>query len=166
MSDTVSILSLFISSFLAATLLPGGSEAALFAVLKAYPETLWHALFIASIGNTLGGMVTFGMGWLLPLRRGGSEAAGLHQDHLQGEHLVYPLAGAGPATQARREIAQLRRTGTAAGMGAIDRRCAVPDCRLAAAQSVASCTVHGDRQVRALRFDCACHVIAIEQVTR
>jgi membrane protein YqaA with SNARE-associated domain len=38
----------------------------LFAVLKAYPETLWAALIIASIGNTLGGMVTFGMGWLLP----------------------------------------------------------------------------------------------------
>ncbi len=76
MSDTVGILSLFISSFLAATLLPGGSEAALFAVLKAYPETLWYALVIASIGNTLGGMVTFGMGWLLPLRMGGSKTAG------------------------------------------------------------------------------------------
>jgi len=66
MSDTASLISLFISSFLAATLLPGGSEAALFAVLKAYPETLWFALAIASIGNTLGGLVTFGMGWLLP----------------------------------------------------------------------------------------------------
>ena len=66
MSDTVSLFSLFISSFLAATLLPGGSEAALFAVLKTYPETLWVALVIATIGNTLGGMVTFGMGWLLP----------------------------------------------------------------------------------------------------
>ena len=66
MSDTASLFSLFISSFLAATLLPGGSEAVLFAILKAYPETLWIALVIATIGNTLGGMVTFGMGWLLP----------------------------------------------------------------------------------------------------
>lgn len=66
MSDTASLLSLFISSFLAATLLPGGSEAVLFAVIKAYPETLWIALTVATIGNTLGGMVTFGMGWLLP----------------------------------------------------------------------------------------------------
>jgi len=66
MSDTASLYSLFISSFLAATLLPGGSEAVLFAVLKAYPETLWLALTVATIGNTLGGMVTFGMGWLLP----------------------------------------------------------------------------------------------------
>lgn len=66
MSETASLYSLFISSFLAATLLPGGSEVALFAVLKSYPETLWVALTVATIGNTLGGMVTFGMGWLLP----------------------------------------------------------------------------------------------------
>jgi membrane protein YqaA with SNARE-associated domain len=66
MSDATSLYALFFSSFLAATLLPGGSEAVLFGVLKAYPETLWTALVIATIGNTLGGMVTFGMGWLLP----------------------------------------------------------------------------------------------------
>lgn len=66
MSDTASLLSLFISSFLAATLLPGGSEAVLFGVLKAHPETLWNALAVATLGNTLGGMVSFWMGWLLP----------------------------------------------------------------------------------------------------
>lgn len=66
MNDTASLYALFISSFAGATLLPGGSEAVLFAVLKAYPETLWIPLVIATIGNTLGGMVTFGMGWLLP----------------------------------------------------------------------------------------------------
>jgi membrane protein YqaA with SNARE-associated domain len=66
MSDTASLLSLFLSSLLAATLLPGGSEAVLFAVIKAYPESLWSALILATLGNTLGGMVTFGMGWLLP----------------------------------------------------------------------------------------------------
>jgi membrane protein YqaA with SNARE-associated domain len=76
MSDAASLYALFISSFLAATLLPGGSEAALFAVLKAYPETFWFALVIATIGNTLGGMVTFGMGRLLPQRMGVSNAAG------------------------------------------------------------------------------------------
>lgn len=66
MSETISLWSLFISSFLAATLLPGGSEAVLFGVLKGYPETLWAALLVATIGNTLGGMASFGMGWLLP----------------------------------------------------------------------------------------------------
>lgn len=76
MSETASLASLFISSLLAATLLPGGSEAVLFGVLKAYPETMWPALAVATFGNTLGGMITFGMGWLLPLRMGGSDAAG------------------------------------------------------------------------------------------
>lgn len=66
MGETASLYSLFISSFLAATLLPGGSEAVLFGVLKAYPETQWSALILATSGNTLGGMVSFGMGWLLP----------------------------------------------------------------------------------------------------
>jgi len=88
MSDTASLLSLFIGSFFSATLLPGGSEAMLFGVLKSYPETLWPALIIATIGNTLGGMVSFGMGWLLPQtqqlkhvdkvrpRHGGAEPSG------------------------------------------------------------------------------------------
>lgn len=66
MSETASLLSLFVSSFLAATLLPGGSEAVLFAVLKNYPDTLWLSLALATLGNTAGGMVSFAMGWLLP----------------------------------------------------------------------------------------------------
>jgi len=66
MTETASLLSLFTSSFLAATLLPGGSEAVLFAVLKGYPESLWTALALATLGNTLGGMVSFYMGYALP----------------------------------------------------------------------------------------------------
>lgn len=66
MSDTTSLLSLFIGSFLAATLLPGGSEAILFGLLNAHPEILWSALAVATLGNTLGGMASFWMGWLLP----------------------------------------------------------------------------------------------------
>lgn len=66
MSETTSLFSLFASSFLAATLLPGGSEAVLFLILRSHPDTLWSALAIATLGNTLGGMVTFAMGWLLP----------------------------------------------------------------------------------------------------
>ena len=66
MTESASLLSLFASSFLAATLLPGGSEVVLFAVLKEYPNALWTALVVATLGNTLGGMVSLGMGWLLP----------------------------------------------------------------------------------------------------
>ena len=69
MTETLSLFSLFVSSFLAATLLPSGSEAVLFGVLKAYPATLWLALGVATVGNTLGGMVSFGLGRLVPQTR-------------------------------------------------------------------------------------------------
>ncbi len=65
-TSDLSLWGLFISSFLAATLLPGGSEAVLFGILKLHPELYWPALMVGTLGNTLGGMVTFGMGWVLP----------------------------------------------------------------------------------------------------
>jgi len=65
-SSDLSLLGLFISSLLAATLLPGGSEAVLIGVLKLHPELFWPALALGTLGNTLGGMVSFGMGRLLP----------------------------------------------------------------------------------------------------
>lgn len=57
---------LFIASFLAATLLPGGSEALLFALLKLQPEQYWPALLLATLGNTLGGMTSYACGRWLP----------------------------------------------------------------------------------------------------
>ena len=57
---------LFLSSFLAATLLPGGSEIALFALLKLHPDLTTPALALATIGNTLGGMTTSALARLLP----------------------------------------------------------------------------------------------------
>ncbi|MBI4984609.1 MAG: DedA family protein [Rhodocyclales bacterium] len=57
---------LFVSSFLAATLLPGGSEAVLFAVMRLHPETAGSALLLATLGNTLGGLTTFWMARALP----------------------------------------------------------------------------------------------------
>ncbi|MDP1633424.1 MAG: DedA family protein, partial [Gallionellaceae bacterium] len=67
MTETASLTSLFISSFLGATLLPGGSELVLVGVLKLHPELLWPALLVGTLGNTLGGMITFAMGWILPM---------------------------------------------------------------------------------------------------
>lgn len=66
MDAPVSLGALFISSFLAATLLPGGSEAVLFGVLKMHPDTLWTALAVATLGNTLGGMSSYLIGRLIP----------------------------------------------------------------------------------------------------
>jgi len=65
-TSDLSLWGLFISSLLAATLLPGGSEAVLFGVLKLHPELFWPAVLVGTVGNTLGGMISFGMGWLLP----------------------------------------------------------------------------------------------------
>jgi membrane protein YqaA with SNARE-associated domain len=65
-SDELSLGGLFVSSFLAATLLPGGSEAVLFGVLKLNPGLLWPALALATLGNTLGGMSSYLLGRILP----------------------------------------------------------------------------------------------------
>lgn len=56
-------------SFLAATLLPGGSELALFVVLKTEPTLLWPALAVSTAGNTLGGMFSWWCGHALPRGR-------------------------------------------------------------------------------------------------
>lgn len=66
MDAQVTLGTLFISSFLAATLLPGGSEAVLFGTLKLHPDQLWPALGIATLGNTLGGMSSYLIGRLVP----------------------------------------------------------------------------------------------------
>ncbi len=66
MSEGTSLWALFTSSFLAATLLPGGSEAALFAVLKLHPAQHWPAIGIATLGNTLGGLSSYLIGRILP----------------------------------------------------------------------------------------------------
>jgi membrane protein YqaA with SNARE-associated domain len=60
------LMGLFLASFLAATVLPGGSEAAFVALVLVHPEQALAALLLATLGNTLGGMTTYGMGRLLP----------------------------------------------------------------------------------------------------
>ena len=51
MDETLSLWTLFGGSFLASTLLPGGSEVALFGALKAYPQLFWPALAVATLGR-------------------------------------------------------------------------------------------------------------------
>jgi membrane protein YqaA with SNARE-associated domain len=68
MSEDASLWVLFTSSFLAATLLPGGSEAVLFGVLKLHPQQFWPALAVATLGNTLGGLSSYLIGRFIPAR--------------------------------------------------------------------------------------------------
>ncbi|HCC49211.1 MAG TPA: DedA family protein [Elusimicrobia bacterium] len=62
MGAEASLLGLLGASFLASTLVPVSSEAALFAVLKLDSALLWPALGVATLGNTAGGLTTYLIG--------------------------------------------------------------------------------------------------------
>nr|WP_202622955.1 MULTISPECIES: YqaA family protein [Cronobacter] len=64
----MSLLSLFTSSFLSATLLPGSSEAVLVALLVSVKTAPWLLVLTATIGNSLGGLTNVILGRLFPLR--------------------------------------------------------------------------------------------------
>ena len=52
----------FVVSFVSATLLPLGSEPAVFGLVKLNPGLFWPAILVATAGNTLGGMFSWWMG--------------------------------------------------------------------------------------------------------
>ena len=52
----------FVVAFISATLLPLGSEPAVFGLIKLNPELFWPAVLVATAGNTLGGAVSWWMG--------------------------------------------------------------------------------------------------------
>jgi membrane protein YqaA with SNARE-associated domain len=60
------LLGLFLAAFAAATLIPLPSEAALYAYLQSHPENIVLAVFVATIGNTAGGMTTYAIGRFIP----------------------------------------------------------------------------------------------------
>ena len=68
MTEPVGLGTLFVSSFLSATLLPGGSEVVLTGLLLSGTVAVWPALAVATLGNSLGGMSTYLLGRLLPDR--------------------------------------------------------------------------------------------------
>ncbi|MET0518669.1 MAG: YqaA family protein [Burkholderiaceae bacterium] len=59
----VGLASVFVIALVSATLLPLGSEPAVFLVVKADPALFWPAVLVASAGNTLGGAITWWMGY-------------------------------------------------------------------------------------------------------
>ncbi|MBT9458046.1 MAG: DedA family protein [Burkholderiaceae bacterium] len=54
---------IFVVAFIGATLLPMASEPAVFGLVKLNPELFWPAVLVATAGNTLGGAVTWWMGY-------------------------------------------------------------------------------------------------------
>ncbi len=57
-----SLTALFLLAFSAATLLPGGSEAALLAMASLSEHSTLTLLAVASVGNILGSVLNYGMG--------------------------------------------------------------------------------------------------------
>ena len=57
------LTTVFLVAFVSATLLPLGSEPAVFGLVKLNPELFWPAILVATAGNTLGGAVTWWMGY-------------------------------------------------------------------------------------------------------
>ena len=53
----------FLVATLSATLLPMGSEPAVFGLVKLNPGLFWPAVLVATAGNTLGGAISWWMGW-------------------------------------------------------------------------------------------------------
>jgi membrane protein YqaA with SNARE-associated domain len=53
----------FVVSFISATLLPLGSEPVVFGLIKLNPDLFWPTILVATLGNTLGGVVDWWMGY-------------------------------------------------------------------------------------------------------
>ena len=53
----------FLVSLVSATLLPLGSEPAVFGLVKLNPHLFWPACLVATAGNTLGGAISWWMGY-------------------------------------------------------------------------------------------------------
>lgn len=64
----------FVVSLVSATLLPLGSEFAVFGLLKLNPDLFWPTMLVATAGNTIGGAITWWMGY-------GVERAYEHMSH-------------------------------------------------------------------------------------
>jgi membrane protein YqaA with SNARE-associated domain len=64
--------SVFLVSFVSATLIPLGSEPAVYGMVKLRPDLFWEIVAVATVGNTLGGVVDYWMGrgaeWMLERR--------------------------------------------------------------------------------------------------
>ena len=59
----VGLPAVFLISLISATLLPLGSEPVVFAVVKISPDMFWPVVLVATLGNTIGGMIDYAIGF-------------------------------------------------------------------------------------------------------
>jgi membrane protein YqaA with SNARE-associated domain len=72
---------LFVIALVSATLVPVGSEPAVFGLVKLDPSLFWPAVLVATAGNTVGGAISYWMGY-------GVEVAVERVRHKPVEHRV------------------------------------------------------------------------------
>jgi membrane protein YqaA with SNARE-associated domain len=77
---------LFVSAFVSSTLAPGGSEAVLAYLAHEGRTSPARLLGFATVGNSLGALTTWGLGWLLA-RRHGSALVLSPERHKSVEHV-------------------------------------------------------------------------------
>ena len=123
----------FVVALLSATLLPMGSEPAVFGLVKLNPDLFWPAVLVATAGNTLGGAISWWMGY--------------------GAERTYERVQTPPAARAARAAmaAALRPQGLPAELAAGRGRPAVRGGRLAAPAVLALRGLHG-RSASSLRY--------------
>ncbi len=66
--ETWGLWGLFVSALISSTILPGGSEGLLLALAMDGTHSKASLLMIATLGNTLGGMLSWLLGWWLARR--------------------------------------------------------------------------------------------------
>ena len=59
----IGLSAIFVVALVSATLLPLGSEPVVFAYVTAVPNMFWPAVVVATVGNTIGGVISYWMGW-------------------------------------------------------------------------------------------------------
>jgi membrane protein YqaA with SNARE-associated domain len=72
------LTTVFLVAMVSATLLPMGSEPVVFGLIKLNPDLFWPAVLVATAGNTLGGAISWWMGY-------GAEQAYEHYAHKRVE---------------------------------------------------------------------------------
>ncbi|MDX1375870.1 MAG: YqaA family protein [Burkholderiales bacterium] len=76
----VGLPTVFVVALVSATLLPMGSEPVVFGYVKLQPEMFWLTVAVATVGNTIGGMINYWLGY------------GAHETFARGRHTPRALA--------------------------------------------------------------------------
>jgi membrane protein YqaA with SNARE-associated domain len=87
-----SLSTVFIVSFISATLLPLGSEPVVYGLVKLNPALLWQVITVATVGNTLGGAVDWWMGYGASKVADRFQASSMHLHALRWLEKLGPIA--------------------------------------------------------------------------